>query len=118
MKIRTIIIFLGALLLSVAAKAQQVSDYSQLRTNTWSIYGLGGVATATGDKLFPNINESADTFLAPMGGAGITYNIRPWIRLNLGYEVSKYRREQRLAALQADGLSPQDAAQLIEKEIK
>ena len=105
MKTRTIIIFLGALLLSVAAKAQQVSDYSQLRTNTWSIYGLGGVATATGDKLFPNINESADTFLAPMGGAGITYNIRPWIRLNLGYEVSKYRREQRLAAPQADGLS-------------
>ena len=105
MKIRNIIITFGALLLSVAAGAQQVTDYSQLRTNTWSIYGLGGVATATGDKLFPNVNQSADTFLAPMGGAGISYNIRPWIRLNLGYEISKYRREQRLAAPQADGLS-------------
>ena len=82
-----------------------MGDYSQLRTNTWSVYGLGGAATATGDKLFENVNHSPDTFLSPMGGAGVTWNIRPWVRLNLGYEISKYRREQRLAAPQADGLS-------------
>ena len=105
MRIRNLIISLGALLLSVAASAQQVSDYSQLRTNTWSIYGMGGVATATGENLFQNVNQSADIFLAPMGGAGVTFNIRPWIRLNLGYEISKYKREQRWGNVQPDGTS-------------
>lgn len=93
------------MLLSVAVGAQQVSDYSQLRKNTWSIYGMGGVATATGENLFKNVNPSADIFLAPMGGAGLTYNISPWIRLNLGYEISKYKREQRWNNVQADGTS-------------
>lgn len=94
----------SALLISVAASAQ-VSDYSQLRTNSWSIYGLGGVSAATGEKLFENVSPSPDTYVAPMVGAGITYNIRPWLRLNLGYETSKYLREQRFGAAQADGLT-------------
>jgi len=93
-----------ALLLSVAASAQ-VSDYSQLRTNSWSVYGLGGVSAVTGDRLMGNVNASSDTYVAPMVGAGVNYNIRPWVRLGLGYETSKYLREQRWDKVQADGLS-------------
>lgn len=87
-----------------AANAQ-VSDYYQLRTNSWSIYGLGGVSAATGQGLYSNVSPSADTYVAPMGGLGVTWNIRPWVRFDLGTEASKYLREQRWSKPQADGVA-------------
>ena len=92
------------MLFSVAANAQE-SNYSQLRTNSWSLYGIGGISFVTGDRLYQNVDPSPDTYVAPMLGAGVTYNIRPWVRLNLGYENSKYRREQSWHQVQTDGLS-------------
>lgn len=74
-------------------------DYKCLRTNTWSIYGQGGVSWATGLE-FQNVNPSTATSIAPELGAGVNYNLRPWIRLGLNYEFSKYKREQRFNALQ------------------
>lgn len=91
-------------LLCTAASAQ-VGSYAQLRTASWSLYGMGGASTATGDKLFGNVSPSPDTFASPLAGAGVTFNLRPWIRFDLGYEASKYMREQRFASIQSDGLA-------------
>lgn len=70
-------------------------DYKALRTNTWSIYLQGGASWATGLK-FKSVKPAAGTSVAPEVGLGVNYNLRPWIRLGLNYEFSKYRREQRL----------------------
>lgn len=93
-----------ALLLSVGANAQ-VESYRLLRTNSMSMYGVGGASMASGYKLFDNVNAAAGTAISPMGSAGVTFNLRPWIRFNFGVEFSKYAREQRWATVQADGLS-------------
>ena len=73
-------------------------DHKALRTNTWSVYTQGGASWATGVD-FENINPPAGTSTAVETGAGVNYNIRPWIRLGLNYEFSKSKREQRLSAL-------------------
>lgn len=75
-------------------------DYKALRTNTWSIYLQGGASWATGLK-FKSVNPAAGTSVAPEVGLGVNYNLRPWIRLGLNYEFSKYRREQRLDNFEA-----------------
>lgn len=75
-------------------------DYKSLRTNTWSVYTQGGISWATGLE-FKNINPSNGTSIAPEMGVGLNYNIRPWIRLGLNYEFSKFKREQRLTDFQA-----------------
>ena len=80
---------------AVAAKAQ-VQDYKALRTNTWSVYGQGGVSWATGVD-YKNVSPPKGTSLSPEVGFGVNYNIRPWVRLGLNYEFSKYAREQRLS---------------------
>lgn len=74
-------------------------DYKAWRTKTWSIYGQGGVSIATGLD-FKNENESSLTSIAPEVGAGVNFNLRPWIRFGLNYEFSKYQREQRFDAFQ------------------
>ncbi len=77
------------------ANAQDTQpDYKALRTNTWSIYLQGGASWATGLE-FKSVNPAAGTSIAPEAGLGVNYNLRPWIRLGLNYEFSKYRREQR-----------------------
>jgi len=93
------------LLASLSASAQVVESYDSLRTNSWSVYAMGGASTARGDNLFENVNPSQYVFASPMAGAGVTFNVRPWIRFNLGYEISKYRRQQRFGSVQSDGLS-------------
>lgn len=103
---KKLMIFLScALLASLSAKAQVVESYDMLRTNSWSFYGMGGASMAQGEKLYENIDPAAYVYASPMVGAGITFNARPWIRFNVGYETSKYRRQQRFDSVQSDGLS-------------
>ena len=73
----------------------QTLDYKALRTNTWSVYVQGGASWAGGLK-FKSINPTSGTSIAPEFGLGVNYNLRPWVRLGLNYEFSKYKREQRL----------------------
>lgn len=100
---KKILTIIAGALLTVTAYAQvEVENYDALRTNTWSLYGKGGVSLATGGD-FKNVNASWPTYLAPMAGVGIDYNILPWVRVGLGYEASLYKREQRLGAIETDG---------------
>lgn len=96
---------ISLLLMLGTVTSAQVDPYARLRTNTWSLYGAGGASAATGDRLFGNISPSPDTYAAPLAGAGVTFNLRPWVRFDLGYEVSKYMREQRFSTVQQDGLA-------------
>lgn len=74
-------------------------DSKALRTNTWSAYAQAGTSWATGLD-YKNINQTKGTSIAPEFGLGINYNLRPWVRFGLNWEISKYRREQRFAEFQ------------------
>lgn len=50
--------------------------------------GMSSVDAAPGMNIFPEI------------GAGVSFNIRPWIRLGVNYDFSKYAREQRFSEFQ------------------
>ena len=84
---------------AAAAKAQ-AQDYKALRTNTWSVYGQGGVSFAT-ELDYKSVNPPKGTSMSPQVGLGVNYNIRPGVRLGLNYEFSKYVREQRLSDFQS-----------------
>lgn len=88
-----------AAFIATTANAQN-QDYKALRTDTWSIYVQGGASWATGLK-FKSIDPSSGTSIAPEIGLGVNYNLRPWIRLGLNYEYSKYKREQRMGNFEA-----------------
>lgn len=47
-----------------------------------------------------NVNAAPWTSVSPEIGAGVSFNIRPWIRLGLNYDFSKYARELRFNKLQ------------------
>lgn len=86
--------------MNVHAQDDKALDYKPLRTDTWSVYLQGGASWATGLK-FKSINPAAGTSVAPEVGFGVNYNLRPWVRLGLNYEFSKYKREQRLDNFEA-----------------
>lgn len=98
MKKKIIILCAGLAAVMVNPITADAQDYRDLRKNTWSVYGQVGASWATGVD-FKNINPSAGTSTAVGIGAGVNYNIRPWIRLGLNYEFSKFKREQRLGDL-------------------
>lgn len=71
---------------------------SDVRTGTWSIYAQGGLSWAT-DVWYDNINAKKSYNWSPAVGGGVDYTIRPWVRVGAEYLWSKYRREQRITAL-------------------
>ena len=94
-------------------------NYDSLRTNTWSIYGQAGMSWAI-DNPLKNVNPSTGTKTAVDLGLGINYNIRPWVRLGINYEFSKFKAEQRFSEFQeTDAMMPQisnpQLSQLIDK---
>lgn len=99
---KVLTIIAGALLATSAFAQVEVESYDALRTGTWSPYVKGGISFATGGD-FENVNAGVNTYVAPMAGLGIDYNILPWVRVGLGYEASLYNREQRLAKITDDG---------------
>lgn len=68
------------------------------RTNTWSVYAQGGLSWASSVG-YENINARKSYGQYPAFGAGVDYNIRPWVRVGAEYLTSGYRREQRISAL-------------------
>lgn len=74
---------------------------SELRHRTWSVYTQGGLSWATG-VWYRNIDAKRSYRQSAAAGGGFDLTIRPWVRVGAEYIWSRYRREQRLSALDAE----------------
>ena len=73
---------------------------SELRHLTWSVYTQGGLSWATG-VWYRNL-DAKRSYRQSAAGGGVDLTIRPWVRVGAEYIWSRYRREQRLSALDAE----------------
>ena len=71
---------------------------SELRHRTWSVYTQGGLSWATG-VWYRNLDAKRSYRQSAAAGGGVDFTIRPWVRVGAEYIWSRYRREQRLSAL-------------------
>lgn len=97
--ILTVIALLFVPLIDIGAQERGSGTY---RTCTWSLYGEAGATMSHGIGI-SNVNAAPWTSVSPEIGAGVSFNIRPWIRLGLNYDFSKYARELRFDKLQPLG---------------
>ena len=74
---------------------------SELRHRTWSFYTQGGLSWATG-VWYRNLDAKRSYRQSAAAGGGFDLTIRPWVRVGAEYIWSRYRREQRLSALDAE----------------
>lgn len=102
--ILTVIALLFVPLFDIGAQERGSGTY---RTCTWSLYGEAGATMSHGIGI-SNVNAAPWTSVSPEIGAGVSFNIRPWIRLGLNYDFSKYARELRFDKLQTLGDSAGD----------
>lgn len=100
----TVIVLLFVPLIDIGAQERGSGIY---RTCTWSLYGEAGATMSHGIGI-SNVNAAPWTSVSPEIGAGVSFNIRPWIRLGLNYDFSKYARELRFDKLQPLGDSAVD----------
>ncbi len=100
----TVIVLLFVSLIDIGAQERGSGTY---RTCTWSLYGEAGATMSHGIGI-SNVNAAPWTSVSPEIGAGVSFNIRPWIRLGLNYDFSKYARELRFDKLQPLGDSAGD----------
>ena len=106
----TVIVLLFVPIIGIGAQERGSGTY---RTCTWSLYGEAGATMSHGIGI-SNVNAAPWTSVSPEIGAGVSFNIRPWIRLGLNYDFSKYARELRFDKLQPFGDSARDRL-LLEK---
>ena len=106
----TVIVLLFVPIIDIGAQERGSGTY---RTCTWSLYGEAGATMSHGIGI-SNVNAAPWTSVSPEIGAGVSFNIRPWIRLGLNYDFSKYARELRFNKLQPFGDSAGDRL-LLEK---
>ena len=92
----TVIALLFVPIIGIGAQERGSGTY---RTCTWSLYGEAGATMSHGIGI-SNVNAAPWTSVSPEIGAGVSFNIRPWIRLGLNYDFSKYARELRFDKLQ------------------
>lgn len=95
----TVIVLLFVPLIDIGAQERGSGTY---RTCTWGLYGEAGATMSHGIGI-SNVNAAPWTSISPEIGAGVSFNIRPWIRLGLNYDFSKYARELRFDKLQPLG---------------
>lgn len=94
--ILTVTAILFVPLIDIGAQERSSGTY---RTCTWSLYGEAGATMSHGIGI-SNVNAAPWTSVSPEIGAGVSFNLRPWIRLGLNYDFSKYARELRFNKLQ------------------
>lgn len=82
-----------------AGVVAQERGNSAYRTSTWSLYAEGGATMAHGLGM-SSVDAAPGMNIFPEIGAGVSFNIRPWIRLGVNYDFSKYAREQRFSEFQ------------------
>lgn len=99
-----VIVLLFVPIIDIGAQERGSGTY---RTCTWSLYGEAGATISHGIGI-SNVNAAPWTSVCPEIGAGVSFNIRPWIRLGLNYDFSKYARELRFDKLQTLGDSAGD----------
>ena len=68
------------------AQEQEAPEYKEQRTNKVGLYLRGGTAWATGGS-FAEWSQAC-TPVQILGGAGLSWNIRPWVRLGLNYDYT------------------------------
>lgn len=100
----TVIVLLFVPIIDIGAQDRDSGTY---RTCTWSLYGEAGATISHGIGI-SNVNAAPWTSVSPEIGAGVSFNIRSWIRLGLNYDFSKYARELRFDKLQPLGDSAGD----------
>ena len=100
----TVIVLLFVPIIDIGAQERGSGTY---RTCTWSLYGEAGATMSHGIGI-SNVNAAPWTSVCPEIGAGVSFNIRPWIRLGLNYDFYKYARELRFDKLQPLGDSAGD----------
>lgn len=100
----TVIVLLFVPIIDIGAQERGSGTY---RTCTWSLYGEAGATMSHGIGI-SNVNAAPWTSVCPEIGTGVSFNIRPWIRLGLNYDFSKYARELRFDKLQPLGDSAGD----------
>ncbi len=100
----TVIVLLFVPIIDIGAQERGSGTY---RACTWSLYGEAGATMSHGIGI-SNVNAAPWTSVSPEIGAGVSFNIRPWIRLGLNYDFSKYARELRFDKLQPLGDSAGD----------
>jgi len=98
-KLISIICALAFVASAADVMAQDEKGGQDARRNSWSVYVQGGASWATGLD-YKSVDASAGTSIAPELGAGLNYNVLPWVRLGLNWELSKYQREQRLSTFE------------------
>lgn len=77
-------------LAAMPAATLQAQTYNDtVRTNTWTLYGAGGISGYHG--LRGGSDTGVRQAIAPDFSVGVKYNIKPWVRvgLNLGYTKIK-----------------------------
>lgn len=82
---------------ALGAVTPQKSD--SLHTKVWSVYAQGGISMAKGLEI-ESVNAPTGTDISPLYGLGFSYQFKPWVRMSLNYEYSKYSREQRFSSIQ------------------
>ena len=100
----TVIVLLFVPIINIGAQERGSGTY---RTCTWSLYGEAGATMSHGIGI-SNVNAAPWTSVSSEIGAGVSFNRRPWIRLGLNYDFSKYARELRFDKLQPLGDSAGD----------
>lgn len=95
----TVIVLLFVPIIDIGAQERGSGTY---RTCTWSLYGEAGATMSHGIGI-SNVNAAPWTSVSLEIGAGVSFDIRPWIRLGLNYDFSKYARELRFDKLQPLG---------------
>lgn len=83
------------------SSSPESKSYNQeVRRHAWSLYTQAGMSWTTG-VWYTNLNAKQSYGIAPAVGGGLDFTIRPWIRVGAEYIWSRYRREQRMATLDA-----------------
>ena len=83
------------------AQEQEEPEYKEQRTNKVGLYLRGGTAWATGGSIAEW--SQACTPVQILGGAGLSWNIRPWVRLGLNYDYTYSSRNRYYNELQPEG---------------
>ena len=109
----TVTVLLFVPLIDIGAQERSSGTY---RTCTWSLYGEAGATMSHGIGI-SNVNAAPWTSVSPEIGAGVSFNIRPWIRLGLNYDFSKYARELRFDKFQPLGDSAGDGTIDIDRNL-
>ena len=91
-----ILVFSSGVFADIGAQERGSGAY---RTSIWSFYAEGGATMVHGLGM-SSVDAAPGMNIFPEIGAGVSFNIRPWIRLGVNYDFSKYAREQRFSEFQ------------------